>query len=237
MVETRRGGYQAGVKQLDAVLGAPFAVASAVRHARIFHPRGVLARGHAELESSWWPVQGKVPVTARLSRGIGLPAQFPDILGLAVRLHLPDEPWDILLATAAHPRTPVLLSPARSWASARYSSVTAFRTRGQHSLRWVVARPDAAQPSSGAVEALTGSGPLHFALSLVSARGVMIPAGRLVVETLPGDGERPAFDPVLNCPVGVDMWPGPIAVARRAAYRGSRAGRHAQSDEDVHDSG
>ncbi|WP_138998237.1 phosphodiesterase [Rhodococcus zopfii] len=217
------------MKQLDAVLGAPFAVASAVRHARIFHPRGVPAEGYVELESSWWPVRGKVPVTVRLSRGIGLPAALPDVLGVAVRLHLADGPWDILLATANR-RVPVFLSLARTWSSAHYSSITAFRTREHRDPRWVVAEPDAGQPESGAADALAGSGPLRFSLSLASAGGALTPAGRLVVETLPGDGERPAFDPVLHRPAGVDMWPRWIAAARRAAYRGSRAGRGAPSD-------
>lgn len=229
MIETASGGYLGGMKQLDAVLEAPFAAASAVRHARIFHPHGVLARGHAELVSSWWPTQGQVPATVRLSRGIGLPAMVPDFLGVAVRLHLTEGPWDILLVTA-HGRVPVLLSPARSWSGAHYSSVTAFRTREHRDLRWVVAEPEAGLPASADAGALADSGTLRFGLSLKSAGGDVTPAGRLVVETLPGDGERPAFDPVLNCPAGVDMWPQWIAAARRAAYRGSRAGRRAQSE-------
>lgn len=79
---------------IGAVLGGAFAVGQRVRHPRPIHPRGVVLRG----EMRWIPdatpagvafvdhaPPGPVPVVARVSRSLGLPAPLPDIIGLAVR--------------------------------------------------------------------------------------------------------------------------------------------------------
>ncbi|MFF0818215.1 phosphodiesterase [Rhodococcus sp. NPDC003318] len=216
------------MKQLDTLLRPPFALASAIRHARVFHAHGVTAQGHAELGSHWWPVQGRIPVTARLSKGLGLPGPLPDFLGLAVRLHLAGGPWDLLLVTA---QSRIILWPALSWSRARYSSVTAFRTRDTEALTWMLAEPEAGQPGTGSLAALADGDAPHFTLSLARARGPAKPAGRLSLDlpTDVPDDLQPSFDPVLNRPDGVDMWPEWVADARRAAYGAGRAGRDTEA--------
>jgi hypothetical protein len=219
------------MRELDAVVGAPFALASAVRRARVFHPRGVLAQGHAELGAHWWPVQGRIPVTARLSRGIGLPGLLPDVQGLAVRLHLISGPWDLLLVSAQLP-TRVVMWPARGWSSARYSSLTAYCAEDGPPT-WVFALPDPGQPRRGSTAALVDGGPLHFTLSLATARGDATAAGWISLgsPTAVADDEQPVFDPVINLPPELRMWPHWLAGPRRAAYGASRGGRGAALPE------
>ena len=212
---------------IDTALRVPFALASTLRRARVFHAHGVMARGHAELGSHWWPVQGRVPVTVRLSRGIGLPGAIPDVLGLSVRLHLAAGPWDLLLAST-DPVTRFLPCPALGWSTAQYSSLNAFRTPDNDSPTWVLATPETGQPRTASLSALSTADPLHFTLSLAHSRTDTTPAGRLSLETplSVDDEDHPDFDPVLHLPEGLEMWPQWVADARRAAYSGSRAGRH-----------
>ncbi|WZH38887.1 MAG: hypothetical protein PIR02_09495 [Microbacterium enclense] len=78
----------------EALAGA-FAVAQRLRSPRPIHSRGVVLRG----ELSWIPdaapagiafideaPAGALPVVARVSRSLGLPAPLPDVIGLAVRV-------------------------------------------------------------------------------------------------------------------------------------------------------
>lgn len=217
---------------LSKAVSAPFEVGSAVRGARIFHPRGALFDGTADFDtpragSARWPLSSgdTVPIRARMSRGIGTPGPLPDILGLAVRLSLPDGPWDLLLATAYVPAR-IALAPARSWSSANYSTLAAYRWLGDASPRWIVATPEGGQPNGPpSIDDL--SAPLSFAVHLASARGEPLQVGtfRLTQRVPRKDSAQPSFDPVLNCPAGVEMWPPWLAGIRRLAYAGSRRGR------------
>lgn len=224
-----RHGYAGAMTDLPSVLSAPFRLGSALRGARIFHPRGATFEGTAELGSSWWPRQmpRHLPVIARLSRGIGTPDGLPDVLGLAIRFPLDSGPWDVLLASAYLPGR-VTLSPARSWSSAGYSTLMAYRTHVDPTPRWITVVPRGEQPSSTtSVEALRG--PLPFSLLVGSARGPLEGAGTLVLERrIPeSDENQPSFDPTVHCPDFVDPWPGWLGTVRRDAYRASRTGRGA----------
>lgn len=211
---------------LDGLVRAPFAVASAIRGKRIFHPRGVVAQGSAQLDGGWWPEQGKVPVTARLSRGIGLPGSLPDMLGLAVRFHLAAGQWDVLLVSSV-PSARVVLWPVRSWANARYSSVAAYRTVDDRAPVWILAVPEGEHPAGADTATLAGWSTLRFSLLLARASGEPTRCGEVRLdppfEVDPDEGL--AFDPVLKQPRTVEMWPRWVAQARRYAYRGSRQGR------------
>lgn len=204
------------MSDLASAVRVPFAVASSIRHARVFHPHGVSARGHAELTAPWWPIRGDVPVTARLSRGIGLPRALPDLFGLALKFDPDGSPWDVLLVTAV-PGVRVAPIPASDWTRGHYSSVTAFRTPSESQPRWVLAEPGDPEHT----------GHIRFDLAVAPLVGASTPAGRVVLEPESGvdDDHQPTFDPVLNSPDGVEMWPRWVGALRRSAYRGSRAGR------------
>ncbi|MBU4613785.1 phosphodiesterase [Rhodococcus sp. GG48] len=217
---------------LRKAVSVPFEVGSAVRGARIFHPHGVLFEGIAEFDTGdagrgRWPLPTgePVPLHARLSRGIGLPGLLPDILGVAVRLRLPGGPWDLLLASAFVPAR-IALAPARSWASANFSTLAAYRGIDGAAPRWIVAAPVGGRPDGPpSLEDLVP--PLSFRVGLASARGAPVPVGsfRLTRRIPCEDGDQPSFDPVLNCPAGIRMWPSWLAGIRRIAYAGSRRGR------------
>lgn len=227
----RHPGYAGRMISMHAVFAAPFRAASALRGARVFHPHGVLFQGEAELAPGGWPrsVPARVPVTARLSGAVGTPDGVPDILGLALRFSLESGPWDILLATLHVPTRAVLL-PARGWSTARYGSLMAYRTNVDLAPRWIFAFPEGEQPASTSVRELARrGGPLVFSLHVASARGRLVPAGRVTLESevRASDEAQPSFDPVLNHPASVDLWPRWLVSFRRDAYQGSRAGRGA----------
>ena len=91
------------------------ALGTALRGARVFHPRGDAFAGTVEVDGGGrWGARvldeaGTHDVVVRVSRGVGLPAPLPDIVGLAVRFdgHGRDGgPLDVLVNTAGGP--PVL---------------------------------------------------------------------------------------------------------------------------------
>ncbi len=225
----QQDGYAVRMTALSSVLSAPFRAGSALRGARVFHPRGALYEGVADLDSAWWPRQipRRTPVLARLSRGIGTPGGLPDVLGLALRFPLEPCPWDVLLASAYLPGRAVLL-PARSWSSARYSTLMAYRTETDRTPRWITAVPRGLHSSSTtSVEALDV--PMQFSLLVGAARGPLEPAGVLTLESERPEqnSNQPSFDPTVHCPGFVDPWPAWLTGTRRDAYRASRAGRGA----------
>ncbi|MEV8240025.1 hypothetical protein AB0O90_07315 [Microbacterium testaceum] len=88
-------------RTLGALLATGFGVLQRLRTPRPIHSRGVVLRG----EMRWIPdaepagvafiddaPPGPVPVVARVSRSLGLPAPLPDIIGLALRVDLAG--WD-----------------------------------------------------------------------------------------------------------------------------------------------
>ena len=174
-VERRRNGYTRTVPPLDfstlsrsaaplrSAVSGTFRAASALRGAWVFHPEGALFRGALEAREQGGPMPpGHYAVTARLSRGVGLPIGVPDIRGIALRVSLRSVPWDLLLATACTSSRAVLI-PARGWGSARYSSLTAYRRYGDDRLRWVLASPVGTQPNTTSTDGLRpDASPLRF---------------------------------------------------------------------------
>ncbi|WP_157174031.1 hypothetical protein [Rhodococcus sp. JVH1] len=214
---------------------APFQVAAALRGGvRVFHPRGLVATGHVELDSPWWTLKTGTPidVVARLSGGMGTPTGVPDVLGLALKIPLdpPDTEWDLLLASSGTSVvTRILPLPARAWSSARYSSLMPYSSNGTDT-RWVLAAPVGPHPATTSLDALRQAltdAPLRFRLDLVSATGPAVAGGHVEltrVQELPDD-DQPTFDPVLHCPPGLALRPAWLAGVRVGAYRGSRHGR------------
>ncbi|WP_309104218.1 hypothetical protein [Microbacterium sp.] len=77
------------------LLRAVFAAIAVVRRPRPIHPRGILLEGSLEWTGSdaasgirWIDEvpEAPVPVTARVSRSVGLPGWSPDVIGLAIRV-------------------------------------------------------------------------------------------------------------------------------------------------------
>jgi hypothetical protein len=74
-----------------AVTASTLALGTALRGARVFHPRGQASAGTVETDGGGaWGARllddaGRHDVVVRVSRGIGLPRPLPDVVGLAIR--------------------------------------------------------------------------------------------------------------------------------------------------------
>ncbi|WP_264796330.1 hypothetical protein [Arthrobacter mangrovi] len=93
------------------VFARAFAAVKTLRPDRPIHPVGLHLRGRLEREGgpfrsgiAWLDTAGNHEAEARLSRSIGFPPGWPDIIGLAVRLTADSAPVDILLASTGMSR-------------------------------------------------------------------------------------------------------------------------------------
>ncbi|PWW24870.1 hypothetical protein JD79_04061 [Geodermatophilus normandii] len=119
-----------------AVTASALALGTAVRGARVFHPRGQASSGTVATDGGGgWGARlldeaGRHDVVVRVSRGVGLPEPLPDVVGLAVRLPglgRGGGPLDLLVNTSGGPpglRHLFLPAPL----GRTYSSVLPYRT-------------------------------------------------------------------------------------------------------------
>ncbi|MCG7607414.1 MULTISPECIES: phosphodiesterase [Mycobacterium] len=215
------------------IASLPVELGAAVRHRRLFHPSGVLARGSLErtAPAGWGLPLYSCDIVGRLSKGIGTPDSVPDIAGLAWRMppQLSGTPWDVLLAsTLAGNR--FVLWPANSWTGITFSSVMPLRFEGQ--LWWLRARLttefDGAGLSLDSVNRQLERGGLQFDIEQSPATGEFEPLARLSLRQRLPHGRDVSFDPALHEADGVQLAPHWLADVRRAAYHSSRVGRDAE---------
>ncbi|MFR9750877.1 phosphodiesterase [Nocardia sp. 004] len=215
-----------------AVVKGTFAAGARIRHARVFYPNGLHLAGRLHAETEFEPLfgSGDRAVIARLSKGAGTPGGLPDVLGLAFRvLDREDNPWDFALATTGRgPLGRLVITPARGWASARYGCLLPYRIDSSAPI-WFFAEPDPDQPLSASLEAMA----THLGEDLVSftltASRIGAPPQRLAELTLrhaeSAEYRTDYFDPMLNHPPEVEIFPKAIGRIRELAYIGSRSGR------------
>jgi hypothetical protein len=93
------------------VFARAFAAVKTLRPERPIHPAGLNLHGRLQREGGpfpsgipWLDAAGGDEVEARLSRSVGLPPGWPDIIGLALRLTVEGRPVDILLASTGMSR-------------------------------------------------------------------------------------------------------------------------------------
>lgn len=211
-----------------------------MRAAPALHPRGLTCTAELEVVGGappwhvpWLDTPGRYAATVRLSRAAGLPGRLPDGLGLAVRVQHADgadRPLDLLLTSSGRggitrrvplPRADALGGP--------YSSLLSYRVGGRHRVLAAFPRRTAQAPVHGDPESLRralAAGPLVFDLCAGTSDGSWRPFAVLTVRTalpLPRH-ESLDFDIYAHSVPG--FTPGSaLAMTRRAAYRGSRAGR------------
>ena len=205
------------------------------RHERILHPDGRSFDGELQV---WGPdgeptganlidTPGRHPVTARVSKGAGTPRHWPDLFGLAVRVHGPvaGAKVDLLLSTAGRGRLSRHVPTPRWGFDTHYGSILAYRTGSEPPRKiYLAAVPDPDGPALGrtleSVVAATRHGGARLLLALLDADGGLRPFGRLVIDTaLPAEADAAlAFDPVRN--TTPDLHPtGLVHASRAAAYR------------------
>lgn len=221
------------VRGAGRLVAVPLAALARWRDGKPMHPRGAVFSAVLERHgaSRPWGVPflddtGREDVVVRMSRGAGLPAPLPDLLGMAVRLGAQDgTPVDLLLSSTGRGRLTRVVPVLRRDTASAYCSIMAYRS---------VAGPVriAALPTTAGVpsdpeplaEAVRGR-PLVFVLA--AARGVedWRPFARLTL----GEPVRPLdpelrFDAVRHPPPGL-VPDGPMARFRAPAYAAAQAAR------------
>jgi hypothetical protein len=212
-----------------------FGALSAVRGARIFHPKGAAFEATVEIEPTG-PAYGVPlldtrathPAVVRLSRGAGLPEPAPDILGVAVRftdVHGAGLHQDLLLASSRErPGMRHLMVPAPGFAGHLFSSILLYRV-GDQLLLLGARAPDGEVHTIAEATVAAEAGGLRFELLAAPVFGAWRRVGTVAVhQRLPetaSDALR--FNP-WNTGGGI-MPVGPLQRLRRAAYPASQAAR------------
>ena len=222
-------------------VGAVLGTIARLRGGKPMHPRGAVFSAVLERTGSggagdrtwgvpWLDAVASDAAVVRLSRGAGLPARLPDVLGLAIRLPAgPTGPIDLLLSSTGRGRATRLIPVPRRDAAAFYSSVMGYRSDAG-SLR-IAALPEAGGVPSEPrplADAVTREG-LAYRLAAARGAGPWEPFGRLVL----GESAEPLdpdlrFDAVLNPPPGL-VPDGPMARFRAPSYARARAAASAGS--------
>lgn len=200
------------------------------RDGKPMHPRGAVFEGVLERTGGpdpwgvpWLDARATDAVVVRLSRGAGLPAPLPDLLGLAVRLRGDGAPVDLLLTTTgAGPVGRMLPLPRRDTAAV-YSSIMGYRSDGG-SLR-LAAFPEADDVPSDPepLARVVDREDLRFTLAAARGTGPWRSFARVTLgEPLPSLDPDIRFDAVQNPPPGL-VPDGPMARFRAPAYARARA--------------
>src|SRR5690606_794888 len=206
------------------LLGAVFGAASALRHDKPLHPRGIVYDARLRRDGSpvtwqcrWLDEPGDDHGTARLSRSAGLAPPLPDIHGLAITFTGDDgERHDLLLATTGTGRWGrFVLAPRTDPYTRPYTSLFPYRS-GQ-GLVLLAATPTSSHRPTGPPAAVTFrrqaarvSGPWHAFGTLE----LLAPAGGLADDPV-------RYDPVMY-PLPDLRWPTPLIRLREPAYAAAR---------------
>jgi hypothetical protein len=224
-------------------VAVPLGALARRRSGKPMHPRGVVADGVLERTGGpeaegvpWLAEEGSREVLVRLSRGAGLPAPLPDLLGLAVRI--PGEPpVDLLLSSTGRGRLTRFVPAFRRDAATTYSSIMGYRSDAGtlHLAAW----PESPGPLPSEPEPLTAAIPGRrpvFTLAVARGVGAWHPFGRLrLLAPVPDVDPDLRFDAVRNPPPGL-VPDGPMARFRAPAYAAARQerSRAGQPPEDAH---
>ncbi|MEH1101812.1 phosphodiesterase [Micromonospora sp. CPCC 205561] len=210
-----------------------------LRRARLLHPAGRSFVGEVTVWGTPGPPTGvpllddpgRFPATVRLSRGVPTPEGWPDVLGLAVRLHRDSgRPFDLLVSSSG--AAPVLRNlplPRRRFAGT-YSTIMPLRAGRRRLFLAALADPDSPDLGRSLAEVATAAraDAPRLVLAVASAVGPWRPFGEVGfgAQLSAREDAALAFDPIGNLPPGLRAV-GPIAWLREQTYRGSRRARGA----------
>jgi hypothetical protein len=209
-----------------------------VRRPRSIHSTGLLLEGSmrwlprtaARCGVAWIDdrvADAEQPVIARFSRGAGLPAALPDVLGLAVRVRAGHGPADLLLSTTglALPGR-FLLQPRRTPAHARFSTLMPYRGESGPVLIAARTRTPARLPARAddLRDALVAT-PWVLEVLVARPRGRWHRVAELTLRSAAGpiDSAEVRFDPLLHAPPGAGTYAW-TRLLREPSYARARAG-------------
>lgn len=223
----------------DAVGGTASAVvlgaASAWRRARSFHPRGRTFRarlrvhGNPRFVGSVLGDAGEHDGLVRFSRGAGVAEPLPDMLGLALRVDVGEQPQDLLmLSSLADVGVRHVIVPQSDYGACFYSSIDRLAVAG-HTVVLGATPVLTGSPGSLArlddLAAAIDTAEVGFEIAVASPLGSWTPVATLTpgAEVPGGESEALRFSPFHTAggvaPVGV------VNALRRLAYVGSQRGR------------
>ncbi|TFV53419.1 phosphodiesterase [Blastococcus sp. TF02A-35] len=214
-------------------VAVPLGAVARFRRGRPMHPRGAVFDASVERHGAqppfgvpWLDEVREDRVVVRLSRGAGLPAPLPDLLGLAIRFGGDEAPVDLLLSSTGRGTWTRLVPVPRVDAGSTYSSIMAYRSAAGP-LR-IAALPRVAGVGSDPepVADAAADGALDFVLAAAVGLGGWRPFARLRSTSVRATLD-PAirFDAVRNPPPGL-VADGPMARFREPSYATARvAGR------------
>lgn len=223
---------------VDLALGAgrlvavPLAALARWRNGKPMHPRGAVFDAVLERHGGdrAWGVQfldtaGREDVVVRLSRGAGLPAPLPDLLGLAVRLGNATAPVDLLLSTTGRGRLTRVAPVLRRDAASAYCSIMAYRSAAGAVRLGALPTTDGVPSDPVPLAATVGRRPLVFVLAAARGLEEWRPFGRLTIQD-PVRSLDPdlRFDAVRHPPPGLRPV-GPLARFRAPAYAAAQVAR------------
>jgi hypothetical protein len=242
---SRPSGYRQGMTVTPPPSRAATAVERAsialgrLRGGRLLHPAGRSFAGETFIWGTPGPPTGvalldhpgRYRTTVRLSKGTPTPGSFPDVLGLALRLHRDDgRPFDLLVSSSG--AAPVLRNlplPRRRF-TGTYSTIMCYRAGRRRLWLAALADPESADlgRSLATVAAATRADAPWLVLAVASAVGRWRPVGQvsLGAQLSAGEDAALAFDPARNLPPELRV-AGPLAWLRDQTYRGSRQARGA----------
>jgi hypothetical protein len=219
---TTASAVAAVARLAGGVLGAASGAAASARGTKPLHPRGAVVEGRIERTGAaeswavpWLDNAGVDEGVVRLSRAMGLPDSWPDVLGLAVRFNDDTGPHDLLLATTGlAPVARQVLVPRTQPLAASYSSLFPYVTPRGRAL----------------IAAVPGDDSGRFTLLVAGVMGGWQPFGtlRLSADPATSEDEPVDFDPVCNPLPGMRLAPA-LAALREPAYAAARRMRPSES--------
>lgn len=211
---------------------AAFKALKVLRPDRPIHPAGVGLTGTIEKHPGqagsgilWVDSAGKAVVSARLSRSLGTPPGWPDVLGLALRITTETGPADVLLAsTGMSWPGRLLLTVHRHASSSKLTSLMPYK--GFRGPVLLAARPETGGKTLPAAPAAfrqaLGTGTWTLGLYYARPAGRWIRFGTLALTLDPGNADLGTrFDPLRNTLPGAGTygWAGRL---REPSYEAAR---------------
>ncbi|RBY82654.1 phosphodiesterase [Blastococcus sp. TF02A-26] len=204
-------------------VAVPLGALARWRRGKPMHPRGVVARGVLERTGGagtgvpWLDRPARDDVAVRLSRGAGLPAPWPDLLGFAVRVPEDGRPVDLLLSSTGRGALTRQVPVLRRDAAGPYSSIMGYRSpAGTLRLAAWADRPVPSDPEP--LVAHLGEARTAYTLAVATGAGPWRPFAVLTLgEPEAGPDPDVRFDAVRYPPPGL-VADGPMARFRAPAY-------------------